>query len=195
MIGCYDFCGHYEWTFAWLERQGGHPLLRAYWQEAIHGDSQRHARTLIQQGGFAGMRKYWGHTLTEESPDLAFAISEQPGVFRIDMHECPSKGFLLRNGLAQHRDYCDHCMGWVGPLMREAGFTIDHEHNHGGQCWWEMRPAGAAGAPAASGSVAGEKDVRIRPDWSPPGATLDRYVKATDPDAKVSSDPTGPEKA
>ena len=24
MIGCYDFCGHYEWTFGWLERVGGH---------------------------------------------------------------------------------------------------------------------------------------------------------------------------
>ena len=21
MIGCYDFCGHYEWTFAWLDEQ------------------------------------------------------------------------------------------------------------------------------------------------------------------------------
>src|SRR5687767_13864221 len=30
MIGCYDFCGHYEWTFAWLEREGGHELVRAY---------------------------------------------------------------------------------------------------------------------------------------------------------------------
>lgn len=30
MIGCYDFCAHYEWTFAWLERAGGHALVRDY---------------------------------------------------------------------------------------------------------------------------------------------------------------------
>ena len=48
MIGCYDFCGHYEWTFGWLEREGGHALVRDYWNEAINHDSQRHARELIE---------------------------------------------------------------------------------------------------------------------------------------------------
>lgn len=191
MIGCYDFCGHYEWTFAWLERRGGHALVRDYWYEAICRDSQQHARELIAREGFVGMAKYWGHTLAEESPDLGFTITEKPGVFRIDMHDCPSKGFLLRNGLEQYRDYCDHCMGWVGPVMREAGFTIDHEHNHCGQCWWEVRRAEAKDAPPAPvapeapGATAGPKDVRLLPHWQPPGANLDRYERATDPDTKT----------
>ncbi|MBL9200602.1 MAG: hypothetical protein JNL39_08855 [Opitutaceae bacterium] len=184
MIGCYDFCAHYEWTFDWLEREGGPALVRDYWQDAIYRDSQRHARELIQREGFEGMAKYWGHTLAEESPDLGFAITRGPEVFRIDMHDCPSKGFLLRNGLQSYGDYCDHCMGWVGPLMREAGFTIDHEHNHRGQCWWELRPASATGGHAPPGEVAGAKDVRLRPDWNAPDAIFDRYLKATDPDDK-----------
>ena len=187
MIGCYDFCGHYEWTFDWLEREGGHGLVRDYWDEAINHDSQRHARDLILREGFAGMAKYWGHTLAEESPELGFAITQTPEVFRIDMHDCPSKGFLLRNGLENYRDYCDHCMGWIGPLMREAGFVIDHEHNHLGRCWWEVRKADATGGHAPPGSVAGAKDVRLRPDWLPSGAQVDRYVKATDPDTKQDS--------
>lgn len=184
MIGCYDFCGHYEWTFAWLEQAGGHPLVRDYWREAIADDSQRHARELIAQEGFVGMAKYWAHTLVEESPELGFAITSQAEVFRIDMHECPSKGFLLRNGLRQYPDYCDHCMGWIGPMMREAGFVIDHEHNHCGQCWWEMRRANSTAGPSEPGDLAAAKDVRLRPDWLPPGATLDRFRKATDPDEK-----------
>src|SRR5262245_46330892 len=118
MIGCYDFCGHYEWTFAWLERTGGAALLRAYWSEAISRDSQRHAGELISREGFAGMAKYWHHTLTTESPDLGFHIAQRPDRFRIDVHACPSKGFLLANGLEQYRDYCDHCIGWIGPIMR-----------------------------------------------------------------------------
>ena len=31
MIGVYDFCGHYDWTFAWLHAQGGERLVRQYW--------------------------------------------------------------------------------------------------------------------------------------------------------------------
>ena len=179
MIGCYDFCGHYEWTFDWLERMGGPALLRDYWSEAIARDSQRHARDLIKREGFAGMAKYWQHTLTEESPELAFQITSQPDGFRIDMHDCPSKGFLLRNGLHQHHDYCDHCMGWIGPMMREAGFVIDHEHNHCGQCWWEFH---AADTPGRAVMATPPADVTRRPDWLPPGAKLDRFERATSPD-------------
>ena len=186
MIGCYDFCGHYEWCFAWLEREGGRELVRDYWKNAIGGDSQLPTLELIKREGFDGMMKYWGHVLTEESPDLGFAVEQQPGVFRIDIHDCPSKGFLIRNGLEQYHDYCDHCMGWIGPMMREAGYVIDHEHNHCGQCWWEMRVAGTPPGQAAVGAVAGAKDVRHRPEWRQPGAHLDRYDKANGPDDKAN---------
>lgn len=180
MIGIYDFCGHYEWTFAWLQKQGGHELLRRYWDEAIYQDSQRHATALIVEKGFEGMKEYWGHTLAEEGGDWTTTAGEE--VFRIDMHACPSKGFLLRNGLEQHPDYCDHCMGWIGPLMRKAGFVISHEHNHCGQCWWEIRRAQDTAASSAPGELSGQADARLRPDWKKPGARLHTYERATDPD-------------
>ncbi|MCX7825976.1 MAG: hypothetical protein N2689_10510, partial [Verrucomicrobiae bacterium] len=60
MLGCYDFCGHYEWTFEWLRQRGGEPLVRAYWDEAIRRDSQRHAARLIAEKGIEGMKQYWG---------------------------------------------------------------------------------------------------------------------------------------
>lgn len=185
MIGCYDFCAHYEWTFDWFERTGGEALLRDYWNEAINKDSQRHARELIEKEGFAGMAKYWGHTLVEESPDLGFEITRKADVFRVDMHDCPSKGFLIRNNLQQHRDYCDHCMGWIGPMLKETGYVVDHEHNHRGQCWWELRRASETGPHAETGAVAGAKDVRLRPDWPKDKAGLDRYCKANDYDDKM----------
>lgn len=193
MIGCYDFCGHYEWIFAWLESQGGHERVLDYWRNAIAGDSQLPTLRLIQREGFDGMMKHWGHVLTEESPDLGFTVKQLPDVFRIDIHDCPSKGFLIRNGLEQYRDYCDHCMGWIGPVMRKAGYVIDHEHNHCGQCWWEMRVVGAAPGYAKVGDVAGPQDVRHRPEWRQPGSKLDRYDKATDPDDKIPS-PCGGER-
>ena len=184
MMGSYDFCGYYEWTFDWLDREGGHDLVREYWHDAIYLDSQRHARELIEREGFEGMAKYWGHTLAEESPDLGFTITKKPDLMRVDMHDCPSKGFLLRNGLQNYRDYCDHCMGWIGPLMGKAGFVIDHEHNHCGQCWWEIRKADAQDGSTRPGEVSGDKDVRNRPHWRDSATVVDRYVRATDPDDK-----------
>jgi hypothetical protein len=184
MLGCYDFCGYYEWTFAWLEAEGGPDLVRRYWDEGIHQDSQQHARALILGKGFAGMSEYWGHTLAEESPQRGYQITERPGLFRVDMHQCPSKGFLLRNGLEQYSDYCDHCMGWIGPLMKEAGFVIDHEHNHRGQCWWELRAAGDPAPSSAPGSVAGSADVRGRVEWQASESPIDRYLRATGPEHK-----------
>jgi hypothetical protein len=180
MIGCYDFCGHYEWTFAWLERQGGEAAVRDYWRTAIAGDSQQHASELIRSKGFAGMARYWGHTLAEESPEHGFTIARSPSVFRIDLHDCPSKGFLVRNGLAQYHDYCDHCIGWIGPMMHAAGFKIDHEHNHRGQCWWEFRPTDDADSAAPP---TGAFDVRLLARWDGAG-DIDRFIGAGDPPVK-----------
>jgi hypothetical protein len=70
-------------------------------------------------------------------------------------------------------------------MLQKAGYVIDHEHNHCGQCWWEMRVAGTPPGHANVGEVAGENDVRHRPEWLQAGARLDRYDKASDPDDKL----------
>jgi len=183
MLGVYDFCGHYEWTFNWLHQQGGHKLVLAYWDEAIHRDSQRHAARLILEKGFAGMREYWGHTLDEEA--AAYQVTETDRVFRIDMQACPSKGFLLTNGLNQYSDYCDHCMGWIGPLLKRAGYVVDHQHDHLGHCWWEIRPADDPSQPSPTGGLAGEHDVRLNPDWAVQKAEIDTFHRSNHPDEKV----------
>jgi hypothetical protein len=182
MMGAYDFCGHYEWTFGWLEKEGGHDLVREYWRDAIGRDSQRHAEALIVGQGIEGMKEYWQHTLEEEVADHVTTVTES--VFRIDMHQCPSKGFLIRNQLDQYRDYCDHCMGWIGPLMKRAGFVIDHEHNHCGQCWWEMRAYSDKAKTGAVGEISGAADVRLMPKWKSPHTHS--YERANDPDEKTN---------
>ena len=185
MIGCYDFCGHYDWTFEWLLRTGGEPLVHRYWEESISGDSQRHAAELINAEGFEGMRKYWAHTLEEEA--AGYALSSNANTVRIDMHECPSKGFLIQNQLETYHDYCNHCIGWIGPVMKNAGFTIDHEHNHCGQCWWEFRKKDDPTPASPSGALAGEKDVRFGADWDQAGVPHDVFLRATSPDEKTKS--------
>lgn len=183
MIGVYDFCGHYEWTFAWLEKRGGEGLLREYWDQAIHQDSQRHAAEVILPNGIKGMAEYWGHTLDHEA--AGYKTTATDAVFRIDIHECPSKGFLLRNHLQQHRDYCDHCMGWIGPMLKRAGFVIDHQHNHCGQCWWEMRRESDAAAPGPAGELAKESDVRLRNDWKNANTLIDTFSRSNSSEDKA----------
>ena len=181
MLGVYDFCGHYDWTFEWLRRTGGEPLVREYWDQAISQDSQRHAAALILTQGIPGMSKYWGHTLDHEAAGYQCVATD--AVYRIDMLECPSKGFLMRNGLQHYHDYCDHCMGWIGPLLRRAGFVVDHEHNHAGRCWWEIRRSDDATPPSRPGELAGQGDVRLLTDWNQPTA-MDTYQRANHPDDK-----------
>lgn len=183
MIGVYDFCAHYEWTFAWLEKIGGPDFLKKYWDEAIHQDSQAHAAALIGQKGFVGMQEYWGHTLVEEAAGYSITVTDSS--LRIDMHECPSQGFLRRNQLHQHRDYCDHCMGWIGPMMKAAGFVVDHQHNHRGQCWWEFRKAGEARPDSAGAKLTCEHDITRDSAWNIPEAELDSFLDANSVDDKL----------
>jgi hypothetical protein len=159
MIGVQDFIGYYDWTFEYLRRNHGEQAVRDYWVRAISLDSQRHARALIAAKGFAGMAEYWGHTLAMEEAGYTSQCGD--GYFRIDMFACPSKGHLDEHGLAAYSDYCEHCMGWIKPVMDDAGFVIHHEHNHAGQCYWEMQRAGQAEAQAPPRR--GPDDVRHLP--------------------------------
>jgi len=161
MIGVQDFIGYYDWTFEYLRRNYGEQAVHDYWLRAISQDSQIHARQLIGAKGFDGMREYWAHTLTAE--EAGYTFDQTNDYFRIDMFDCPSKGHLIKRGLAAYHDYCEHCMGWLKPLMDDAGFIIDHEHNHAGQCWWEMhRVTDRLTEPPPN---RGPNDVRNLPNW------------------------------
>lgn len=171
MLGCYDFCAHYDWTFDWIEREGGYPDLVEYWDAAIRGDSQQHASQLIGAKGIEGMSEYWGQTLSEEAPNGGFQARIEDGRFLVEMTDCPSRGFLLRNKVEFSKDYCDHCLGWIGPMMRDANFKIKHAHNHLGQCYWEFYPKSDEGK--LSQSVE-EWKKSLLSDWKQQGAKIDQ---------------------
>lgn len=185
MLGTYDFCGHYAWTFNWLRKRSGEEGLSDYWDKAISRDSQGHARKAFQRG-FAGMLDYWGHTLAEEGAGYVSGVHEREGgpVMRLDMYACPSKGFLLRNGLDYGTDYCDHCIGWIGPALDEAGFVVDHAHDHLAHCWWEIRAKSDRTPPAGVGELS-DADVRLLPSWS--AGTVDAYDRAVSASDKRGS--------
>ena len=139
MLGCQDFCGYYDWTFHYIRRRFGQDAVVKLWEEAIAEDSQKHYITAGSERGLRGLYDTWVKTGEEEQCDWTFTLDEQKNVLRMDMRVCPSKGFLLDNDLNADEDYCDHCMGWIGPALEAIGAeVVSHEHNHCGQCWWEM---------------------------------------------------------
>ena len=162
MIGVQDFIRYYDWTFEYLRRQYGEEAVQRYWAEAIAFNSQNHANVLIQAKGLAGMADYWGHTL--DSEEAGYHATLQPDYFRIDMVDCPSKGLLIKLGQEEYHDYCQHCIGWIKPIMDQVGFLIDHEHNHHGQCWWEMYPTTTEGRESPP-PLRDSNDVRQQSGW------------------------------
>lgn len=162
MLGCHDFCGYYEWTFHYLRRRYGVEAVEKYWSQAIAADSQRHYLSAAADRGLRGLYESWLKTGDDEKCDWSVTLDEAQNLLRLDMRECPSKGFLLQNNLNADEDYCDHCMGWIAPALTSIGAEVAaHEHNHYGQCFWEIREAGQ---PQPAGTV--PADIRTNARWS-----------------------------
>jgi hypothetical protein len=161
MLGCQDFCGYYDWTFHAVRRRWGQEAVRQLWAKAIGGESQQHYADCALRDGLRGLYRQWVKTGEEESCDWTFTLDEAKNLLRLDMRECPSKGFLVNHDLNADEDYCDHCMGWVIPLLSRVGVElVEHEHNHCGQCWQIMR---MKDRPA--GQLELDLDIRRDPRW------------------------------
>jgi hypothetical protein len=140
MLGCQDFCGYYDWTFHYVRRRFGNEAVEMLWRMAIGGDSQKHYSDPAAESGLLALYRTWVKTGGDEHCDWTFTLDEEKNVLRWDMRECPSKGFLIQNDRNADEDYCNHCMGWIIPMLQGVGAEIvAHEHNHCGQCWAVMR--------------------------------------------------------
>jgi hypothetical protein len=140
MLGCQDFCGYYDWTFDFVHRRFGQAAIELLWREAIGADSQQHYANSAARSGLRGLYEAWVGTGEDEHCDWTFTLDEQKNALRWDMRECPSKGFLIEHDLNADADYCNHCMGWIIPVLENVGVeVVEHEHNHCGQCWAIMR--------------------------------------------------------
>ena len=170
MLGCQDFCGHYEWTFHHVRRTWGQAAVALLWDEAIGRDSQQHYAQAAAANGLRGLFDTWTKTGEDEHCNWTFTLDESRNVLRSDMRECPSKGFLTAHDLNADEDYCDHCMGWVIPMLESVGGEVlEHEHNHCGQCWFTLRAKGRMSLPRQV-----DVDIRKDPRWN--HGYLDRWA-------------------
>ena len=169
MLGCHDFCGYYEWTFHYARRRWGQAGFAALLADSIGRDSQEHYAKAAERAGLRGLYEAWIKTGEDEHCDWTWTLDEENNVLRSDMRECPSKGFLVKNDLNADVDYCNHCAGWVIPLLNGVGAEmVEHEHNHCGQCWFTIRMKNRPSKPQQF-----DGDIRNDPRWN--RGYLDRW--------------------
>jgi len=117
MIPSDHFVRFYNEVFKALERKG-HRHLVAYWQE-LGRLQTRELAARFRVGGIEECHTYWKRILEEE--DCKGELTLTPTYFEFRMRRCPSLAKVLDNDAAPCEFYCDHCMGWVEPVMKAAG--------------------------------------------------------------------------
>ena len=116
MIPSDHFVRFYNEVFKFLDQRKG--LTDFYLEISRH--QEIHCLELFRKKGLEGMEEYWGHIRKEEN-----CVSESwiDGDVRFShMKRCPSLSKVLDNDAEPFAGYCEHCPGWVGPLMAKCGF-------------------------------------------------------------------------
>lgn len=117
MIPSDHFVRYYNEVFKSLEELG-HDHLLSYWRSL--GELQkRELAEPFRKGGLQACHDYWARILKEENCVGRLELTQD--YFELRMEQCPSLSKVLDNDAAACEFYCDHCMGWVGPVMQTAG--------------------------------------------------------------------------
>ena len=97
----------------------GEEHLEAYWLE-ISKNQEKHTLELFKEKGLKGMYEYWDHIRIEENCDMDLKLDDEK--LELRMNVCPSLSKVLDNDAEPMKRYCDHCAGWIGPLIDK----VDH---------------------------------------------------------------------
>ncbi|MGI6082027.1 MAG: hypothetical protein ACOYEP_04060 [Limnochordia bacterium] len=123
MIPSDHFVRFYNEVFKFLDSQGDKALESYY--RLVSEQQEMHCLELFRNQGPAGMKAYWDHIAYEENCDMT--NTAYPDRFELVMHRCPSLSKVLDNDAQPFERYCEHCPGWVVPLLRKAGFHCEYD--------------------------------------------------------------------
>ncbi|WP_417310141.1 hypothetical protein [Devosia sp.] len=123
MIPSDHFTRFYNEVFKFLEAQG-ETVLEDYFL-AISKNQEKHILELIETDGLAGMDAYWTHIKIEENCDLDITRDDEH--LELRMNVCPSLSKVMDNDAEPMGRYCDHCAGWIGPIMDKTGYHLVYD--------------------------------------------------------------------
>lgn len=123
MIPSDHFPRFYNEVFKFIEQQG-EKELEDYFLE-ISKNQENHLLDLIREKGFEGMLQYWSVIREEENCELDLGYDEDK--FELHMHQCPSLPKAQDSDAGPWARYCDHCAGWIGPIMDKTGYHLVYD--------------------------------------------------------------------
>ncbi len=118
MLPSDHFVRMYNELFKLLEQRGREELVR-YWLE-ISSLQEVLMQKYLSMEGFEGLFAYWDHIRVEENCDMDLEVT--PEYFEFRMNRCPSLAKNLDNDAGLSLNYCEHCAGWINPVLRKHGF-------------------------------------------------------------------------
>ena len=123
MIPSDHFVKFYNEIFKYLERKGPEELDRYYKRVA---DRQAFfTLEAFKRDGLKGMYDYWERIRIEENCDMELVLAD--GCLELKMNVCPSLTKVIDNDAGPCRVYCDHCPGWVGRVLADAGHYMVYD--------------------------------------------------------------------
>ena len=116
MIPSDHFVRFYNEVFKFLAENKG---LEPYYKE-ISRHQEFHCLEWFRRDGLKGMYDYWEHIRIEENCEMEQTLLPDRLLFK--MSRCPSLSKVLDCDAEPFNGYCDHCAGWVLPLMTKCGY-------------------------------------------------------------------------
>ena len=116
MIPSDHFVRFYNEVFKFLDERNG---LRSYYDE-ISRHQEFHCLENFRKNGLRGMYEYWEHIRVEENCEVEQKLL--PDRLCFHMTRCPSLSKVLDCDAEPCRKYCEHCAGWVLPLLTKCGY-------------------------------------------------------------------------
>jgi len=118
MIPSDHFVRFYNEVFKYLDKLPGDELTK-YWLE-ISRLQEHFCLDKFQKDGLRGMYNYWEHIRIEENCDMDLTLKDD--YLLLSMSKCPSLSKVLDNDASPCDKYCDHCLGWIGPLLKKCSY-------------------------------------------------------------------------
>lgn len=123
MLPSDHFVRMYNELFKMLADLGTDHLQR-YWLE-IAGLQRSLLGPFVERAGYRGMYEYWDHIRIEENCEMDLEYGDD--YFRLRMLACPSLSKNLDNDAGLCSFYCDHCAGWIAPVLESYGYHVVYD--------------------------------------------------------------------
>lgn len=118
MLPSDHFVKFYNEVFKFFDKQNNGALEKYY--QLVSKNQEFHCFDLFREKGLAGMYEYWDHIRIEENCEMVNVLEDN--CYHCIMFLCPSLSKIMDNDAGSCLKYCDHCPGWIMPLMTKAGF-------------------------------------------------------------------------